>query len=154
MTYPARSVGPRHIPEALTMALITWNEEYITGITSIDDQHRQLVDMVNKFEEASRRGQGSRVMSEILNDLVGYTQEHFAHEEAMMAESGFPATSQHIAQHRQLLQKVERFQYEFENEGRRVTTEVRDLLRYWISSHILQDDMIFAEHVKKALVVS
>ena len=36
------------------------------------DQHRHLVDLVNKFEEASRRGRGSRVMSEILNDLVGY----------------------------------------------------------------------------------
>lgn len=136
------------------MAFITWTEEYITGIESIDEQHRQLVDLVNKFEEASRRGRGSRVMSDILNDLVGYTQEHFSHEESIMAESGFPATDAHTARHRQLLQKVERFQYEFENEGKRVTGEVRELLRYWISSHILQDDMAYAEHVKKSLVVS
>jgi hemerythrin-like metal-binding protein len=134
--------------------MITWTEEFITGIESIDDQHRQLVDLVNKFEEASRKGRGSRVMSDILNDLVGYTQEHFAHEERIMAESGFPATREHTARHRQLLQKVERFQYEFEKEGKRVTGEVRDLLRYWISSHILQDDMAYAEHVKKSLVAS
>ena len=136
------------------MAFINWSEEFITGIASIDDQHRHLVDLVNKFEEASRRGRGSRVMADILNDLVGYTQEHFAHEERIMAESGFPATAQHTARHRQLLQKVERFQYEFEHEGRRVTAEVRDLLRYWINSHILQDDMAYAEHLKQSLVCS
>ena len=136
------------------MAFITWTEEYVTGIASIDDQHRHLVDLVNKFEEASRRGRGSRVMSDILNDLVGYTQEHFSHEERIMAESGFPATASHIALHRQLLQKVERFQHEFEHEGQRVTEEVRDLLRYWITTHILQDDMAYARHVQEALVTA
>jgi hemerythrin-like metal-binding protein len=93
-------------------------------------------------------------MSEILKDLVGYTQEHFAHEEKVMAESGFPGTKQHMARHRQLLQKVERFQYEFETEGRRVTADVRDLLRYWVRSHILQDDMAYAAHLKGELVTS
>ena len=41
------------------MAFINWSEEFTTGIESIDDQHRHLVDLVNKFEEASRRGTGS-----------------------------------------------------------------------------------------------
>ena len=135
------------------MAFINWSEDFITGIDSIDEQHRHLVDLANKFEEASRRGRGSRIMSEILNDLVGYTQEHFAHEEKIMEDSGFPAAKQHLAQHRQLLQKVERFQYDFENDDRRVTSEVRELLRYWVRSHILQDDMAYVEHVKQAQIL-
>ena len=135
------------------MAFINWSEDFITGIDSIDEQHRHLVDLANKFEEASRRGRGSRIMSEILNDLVGYTQEHFAHEEKIMEDSGFPAAKKHMAQHRQLLQKVERFQYDFENDGRRVTTDVRELLRYWVRSHILQDDMAYVEHVKQAQIL-
>ena len=71
-----------------------------------------------------------------------------------MAESGFPGTRQHMARHRQLMQKVERFQFEFETEGRRVTTEVRELLRYWVRSHILQDDMAYADHLKGERVTS
>lgn len=134
------------------MACINWSEEFITGIESIDDQHRHLVDLANKFEEASRRGKGSRVMSDILNDLAGYTQEHFAHEEKIMEESGFPGLAQHMARHRRLLQKVERFQFEFGTQGKRVTTEVREFLQYWIQSHILQEDMAFAAHLKKTRV--
>lgn len=132
------------------MSVIQWSEEFLTGIESIDNQHRHLVELVNKFEEASRRGRGSRIMSEILNDLLGYTQEHFAHEERLMVECGFPGLKSHVARHRQLLQKVERFQYDFDTEGRRVTTEVRDFLRYWVRSHILNDDMAYAKHLQQA----
>jgi len=31
------------------MAFINWSEEFTTGIESIDDQHRHLVDLANKF---------------------------------------------------------------------------------------------------------
>jgi len=136
------------------MAFINWTEEFATGIESIDEQHRHLVDLVNKFEEASRRGKGSRVMSEILKDLVGYTQEHFAHEEKIMEKCDFPGLKKHMARHRQLLQKVERYQFEFETEGHRVTSAVRHLLRYWVRSHILHEDMAYATHLKKALIPS
>ncbi len=136
------------------MAFINWTEEFTTGIESIDDQHSHLVDLVNKFEEAGRRGKGSRVMSEILNDLVGYTQEHFAHEEKIMKECGFPGLKNHMALHRQFLQKIERFQYEFASAGRRATTDVRELLGSWMHSHILQDDMAYAEHLERSRVGS
>lgn len=128
------------------MAFIRWSADYDTGIASIDEQHRQLVDLVNRFDEASRRGRGTRIMNEILNELIGYTQEHFAHEEKLMAEAGFPGLKKHQGRHRQLLQKVERLQFEFSRDGRRVTAEVRDLLEYWVKSHILNDDMAFSRH--------
>ena len=132
------------------MAFINWSEEFTTGIESIDDQHRHLLALINKFEEASRRGKGSRIMTDILNDLVGYTQEHFAHEEKIMKECGFPDLDKHMARHRGLLQKVERFQFEFGTQGRRVTAEVREFLRYWVRSHILHDDMAYATHLKES----
>ncbi len=136
------------------MALIQWKDEYNLGIESIDAQHKHLVEIVNKFDEAMRKGKGSRVMNEILNDLVGYTQEHFADEEKYMGEAGYPGLVKHQAQHRQLLQKVERFQFEFNQEGRRVTANVQEFLKYWLTSHILKDDKAYAEAMKKETVES
>ncbi len=126
------------------MALIKWTDDFNLGIESVDAQHRHLVEIVNKFDEAMCKGKGSRVMNEILNDLVGYTQEHFADEEKIMTEAGYEGLKRHQAQHRQLLQKVERFQYEFNTEHRRVTSTVQDFLKYWLTSHILKDDKAFA----------
>ena len=112
------------------MALIEWTDEFNLGIESVDAQHKHLVDIVNKFDEAMRKGKGSRMMGEILNDLVGYTTEHFSDEEKIMAEAEYEGLKKHQAQHRQLLQKVERFQFEFNEEGRRVTNDVQGFLKY------------------------
>jgi len=129
------------------MAFIDWSEEFTTGIPSIDEQHRHLLDLINKFEEADRRGRGSRIMSDILNDLAGYTQEHFAHEERIMEECGYPGLDEHTARHRRLLQKVERFQFDFGAHGGEITQEFREYLQHWVRTHILEHDMAYVAHL-------
>ena len=125
------------------MTPIEWSAQYETGDPVIDEQHRNLVEIVNKFEAASRKGKARRILDEILRDLVGYTQEHFTAEEAIMAEAGYDKLKLHKAQHRQLLQKVERFQFEFRS-GKRVSAKMHDFLQYWLMNHIRIDDMAFA----------
>lgn len=125
------------------MALIDWTDAFQVDNGPIDDQHRQLVAIVNKFDEAHSRGKGTRIMEEILNDLMGYTQEHFSFEEKMMAEAEYPQLKQHQCQHRQLIQKLERVQFDFTSQGKRVTKEMREFLKYWLTSHILKDDKAF-----------
>jgi len=131
------------------MAFIDWTDEFSCKIESIDAQHQQLVEITNKFAYGLQRGKGSRQMNEILNELVGYTQEHFIFEEKLMEEAGYPKLKQHQSQHRQLIQKIERFQYDFENGGKRITLEVREFLKYWLTSHILKDDKAYVPIVKK-----
>ena len=135
------------------MAFISWSDEYDTGIASIDEQHRRLVEIVNRFDDASRRGKGTRVMGDILTDLIGYTQEHFAHEESLMAAAGYGNLRKHQTLHRQLLQKVERYQYDFA-QGKRITAEIRELLRYWVESHLLDEDQDFAATCREAMAES
>jgi hemerythrin len=127
------------------MALIDWTDEYSVDNGPIDEQHRQLVEIVNKFDEAQKRGKGTRIMNEILNDLMGYTQEHFAFEENLLAEAGYPALKQHQSKHRQLIQKLEKIQYDFTQNGKRVTKEMGDILKYWLTDHILKDDKAYVD---------
>jgi hemerythrin len=126
-----------------SMAHIEWKEEYATGVAIIDDQHRHLVEIIDKFHDALQRGKGSRQMNEILKDLIGYTQEHFETEERLLAEAGYEQLKLHQSQHRQLLQKVERFQFEFNATGRRITGEMQEFLAYWLVTHILRDDLSY-----------
>ncbi|MBK7670062.1 MAG: bacteriohemerythrin [bacterium] len=126
------------------MANIEWKTEYETGVPLIDEQHRHLVEIINKFEDALQRGKGSRQMNEIIKDLIGYTQEHFATEERLMAEAGYEHLKLHQSQHRQLMQKVERFQFEFNGAGKRITAEMHEFLAYWLVTHILRDDKAYS----------
>lgn len=134
------------------MALIDWTNEFSVGIPSLDEQHRNLVDIINKFEEARRRGKGTKIMRQILNEIIGYTQEHFAFEEELLEESDYPDRKLHQSQHRQLLQKVERLQHDYLHEGRRITAETGEFLNYWLTSHILQHDKNYSEHLQKTSV--
>lgn len=126
------------------MALIEWSEELSVGVPALDEQHKHLVEIINRFEDARRRGKGSRIMEEIMNDLFGYTQEHFAFEEKWMKEAGYEKLAQHQSQHRQLLQKIERLQFEYSQAGRRITAEVSELFKYWLTSHILGNDKAYS----------
>lgn len=125
------------------MARIEWKKEFETGVALVDEQHRNLVEIINRFEDALQKGKGSRQANEILNELMGYTQEHFATEERLMAEAGYPQLKLHQSQHRQLLQKVERFQFDFNGAGRRITAELHEFLGYWLLTHIQRDDRAF-----------
>ena len=129
------------------MALIDWTDEFKTGIESVDNQHRKLVEIVNKFDEAAKKGKGSRIMNEILNDLIGYTTEHFSDEERLLEDAGYAKLKQHKSQHRQLLQKVERLQFEFDQQGKRITAEVREFLKYWLINHILKEDKAYVSAI-------
>ncbi len=126
------------------MALINWSSDYELGIEAVDAQHKHLVEILNKFDEAMHHGKGSRVMNEILGELIHYTEEHFSAEEKFMADSDYVGLKKHRAQHRQLLQKVERFQFDFNQSGRRVTSDVQEFLKYWLTSHILKEDKAYA----------
>ena len=127
------------------MAAIAWNDEFTVGVKSIDDQHRHLFEVVNTLDEAIEKHRGQRVMDEVLRELVGYTQEHFAFEEKLMAEAGYPDLAAHQAKHRQIIQKIERFEYELNVEGYRISREVRDFLQHWLMTHIAEEDKAYME---------
>ena len=129
------------------MAFIDWTDEFQTGIQSIDDQHRVLVEIVNKFDENAKKGKGSRIMGEILNELIQYTAQHFSHEEGLLEEAEYPKLKQHRSQHRQLLERVEKLQYDHNTQGKRITKDVRDFLKFWLVGHILKEDRAYADYL-------
>lgn len=134
------------------MDFIDWDTEFECGIESIDKQHKHLIEIINKFVKGLHQGTGNRQMTEVLNDLIGYTQEHFRFEEKMIEEAGYEGFKQHQAMHRQLIQDIERFQYNYEVDGQRVIQDVTNFLQYWISSHILKNDKAYVSAVEKQTV--
>lgn len=127
------------------MAEVVWSEKLCIGIQQVDDEHQRLVMVLNQLDEAMRTGKGTRVMSEILAQLVTYTQEHFNSEEELMQECEYTNIKLHQAQHRQLVEKVVKFQEKFDKSGKRITREMMEFLPYWLKNHILVDDLEFAK---------
>jgi hemerythrin-like metal-binding protein len=126
--------------------LIVWNDELVTGVTEIDEQHRILVNSIN---EANTRLNNEQVNKEILEkitqDLLSYALYHFETEEGLMQKYSY-ADSQnedaefHQRQHREFSSTVVSVR-EGIKAGKLISRE--DLLTFlngWLIKHILNTD--------------
>ncbi len=127
------------------MPFVEWSNELSVGISEVDKEHQKLVAILNQLDEAMKTGKGTRVMGEILDQLVEYTVVHFESEEKFMVASEYPGLALHQTQHRQLVEKVEKLRVKFVASGKRITREMMDFLKYWLTNHILVDDKAFGE---------
>lgn len=83
---------------------LTWNDHHHNiGIRSIDEQHRQMVALVNALNDAIAHNRHWEEVKAKLEELLHFTATHFAHEENLMRDHGFPHLKQHEAEHQALL---------------------------------------------------
>ena len=118
------------------MSLITWNDSFSVNVRKIDQQHQQLIVMLNELHDAMKAGHGKDVLGKILTGLIGYTTTHFKEEERCFAQFEYPDTVQHKREHTAFIQKVSEFKSEFEQGRLTVSIEVLFFLRDWLEKHI------------------
>jgi hemerythrin-like metal-binding protein len=129
------------------MALMTWGAMLQLGYGDIDDQHKKLVELVNSLDDAMRAGKSREVLGGVLDELIKYTQFHFAFEEKLMDQYNISTTAAHKAEHQQLISDVATFQTKFESGSASVSTELMSFLRTWLSDHILKTDKALAKEL-------
>lgn len=68
------------------MDAFNWDSCYVTGLTSVDEQHRRLVEMINRFGEAVTSPQGTdpATVQQLLVELSHYAELHFRDEQRQM----------------------------------------------------------------------
>lgn len=61
-----------------------------TGNAIIDNEHRELLNAVNKLLDACSAGNGRAQMAEIVKFLNDYVERHFSHEEQLQKQNEYP----------------------------------------------------------------
>ena len=131
------------------MGLIVWKRSYETGINKIDMQHRQLVGMINELFDGMKENRGQRALEHVLDQLLGYAQKHFTDEERIMREHHYPELEHHALEHLKLSSQVLELKDRHRNGERISTPEVFSFLQHWLQDHILREDKLFVEEIKK-----
>jgi len=131
------------------MQTFVWSERFETGLETVDQQHRHLVDLINQV--GSMVIEGSRddaAVANILGELGNYAKYHFAEEERLMAERGVaaPHVAQHQLQHRQFIDQVGQMWATRSTLGKPVEV-LGNFLSSWLSFHILQEDQAMAKQI-------
>lgn len=128
------------------MPLIEWSPELSVGIASIDEQHKKLVNMINALNDAMLLGESSELLGKIFTGLAAYTQKHFAYEENMFAEYGYPDTQEHKRQHNELIEQVIELKDNFmKNPQGTISEDLMLFLKRWLTNHIMRTDKDYTE---------
>ena len=127
------------------MALIQWQEGLSVGITSIDDQHKKLINMINSLNDSIKQGNGKSVTGQVLEDLVVYTTEHFAYEEELFAKYGYAGTEEHVKKHHALLNTVGELKSKYDVGDVEISDETMAFLKSWLTKHIMGTDQTYSE---------
>jgi hemerythrin-like metal-binding protein len=132
---------------------LAWTEEYATGIKDIDEDHKKLLNLINNLQAAVLCNTGETFERYNLEQLVAYTQFHFAREEKLMEELDYINYEAHKGQHDQMILKVKGFVRQYDKLGRDALKDVPNYLRLWLVQHINHTDKQYVSFFKEKGVV-
>lgn len=121
-------------------ALIEWNSVFYTEHQVIDQQHQQMIRLLNALHGCLENTGNSHDLSEQLEALCNFTMEHFATEEQVMAKMGYPHLERHKAQHELLAAKARELNQSCLNGQQPLCCDVTEQLREWMLDHFLGED--------------
>lgn len=114
----------------------TWIEEYSVGVKRFDDQHKELINIIDKLAESINRQVFHGSLDKILEEVVDYAKYHFRTEEEYFEKYHYPEKEEHIKEHRSFSKKIGKMQEQFKKDEMKYTFELIDYLEDWLVSHL------------------
>lgn len=130
------------------MPLIDWKDEYSVQVAEIDDQHKELIRMINELHQAMADRKAKKVVGDIIEGLIDYTKTHFAAEEKYFQEFGYEQAEEHIRQHREFVKKVGDFKEKFDQGQLMLSIDIINFLKNWLINHINGSDQQYVDLFK------
>ncbi len=127
-----------------TIEVFPWNENFNTGITDIDEQHKVLVKLINQLAGHLGNESDLDLLDKTFAELAEYAVYHFQSEERIW-EKYFPTDSSlkaHKETHASFITLVLDLKAEEATKPiNEVIEDVLSFLTHWLAHHILDSDM-------------
>lgn len=128
-----------------------WDDHFITGLVSVDKQHRHLVDVINQFGELLVQPEGAAFadIERVFGELAAYAQYHFTEEESLMDAAGIDPRHlvNHRHEHADFLHEVTLMHADVSPENPDRAKPLLKFLIYWLAYHILGSDQSMAKQI-------
>jgi hemerythrin len=127
---------------------ITWNLRHDTGIRIIEEQHEELLDVVDRLRRMIEEGAARDSVETLLGDLLACSERHFATEETYMSRFGYPDFPQHVSEHALMLTSLQELQAGFQESHQPLSMLVSTFMVGWLKHHISDGDLGFVTFLK------
>ncbi|MDD2884127.1 MAG: bacteriohemerythrin [Dechloromonas sp.] len=141
-----------HSETAETFEVFPWNKNLETGIEIIDEQHRQLVILLNRLAAHLADKSCEVTLQGVFQELAAYVDYHFQTEEQIWAAHfvGDPWFAAHQHMHHGFVHQVSSWQRAGDNNKSldEIISDLLGFLTHWLAYHILDSDRRMAKVVQ------
>lgn len=130
---------------------LEWSARHSVNVKEIDEQHQHFIDMINGMIDALENDKVREVVDRTLHELIEYAVYHFATEEKLMEQAGYPGLGRQREEHAELLKKLDVLL-----EKRKTTADINDfyedLLDFmgsWLIAHLIYEDKQYTESLNE-----
>ncbi|MDD5758956.1 MAG: bacteriohemerythrin [Desulfobulbaceae bacterium] len=124
-----------------------WYDTYSVGVPEIDQQHKELVELVSHLQSKLSNGSVTQELGGALRFLVDYTKRHFADEEKFMASINYAELPHHKELHKKLINDVVLILLDIKKGKAVDPLAFIDFLTDWLINHIRYEDKKIAKSV-------
>jgi len=131
--------------------IFPWNANFESGIAIVDEQHKQLVHLLNKVAAHLAHQSEAITLNNVFDELAAYADYHFKTEEALW-EPCFHDDQWYLTHkqvHSSFMTEVVRLKgMEGEKSLDEVIEDILKFLTHWLAYHILDSDKRMAKTVQ------
>ncbi|MFO1127955.1 MAG: bacteriohemerythrin [Rhodospirillales bacterium] len=132
---PAPTDSPRSV-------VCCWREALSLGVPVIDQDHRRLIDLLNRLRLTGGGNDNEAAIGAVIVDLETHVQEHFQKEEMLMRLCGYPAYQEHCRMHRALTARVADFGARFRKDPAQFHRDaLSEFLVHCVMVHTAREDV-------------
>jgi hemerythrin len=122
------------------MSLIVWRDEFSVGVESVDHEHRELIELINKLDDAMQNDVQHDTVVSSLGEIYAQVASHFALEEKIMRDTHYSDFVAHKENHELLLDELLDTIDSVDDSGSYDRMALAEGLDQWFSDHFRTHD--------------
>ncbi len=122
------------------MSLLQWKPEYSVGVDSMDDEHREMIDLINDIYGKLESDPDADQIEQCLGDIFSTISMHFALEERLMRKSSYAEYQPHKDNHEELLDQIRDLMDDFDAAPASGAVQLEKHLSDWFAGHFATFD--------------
>ena len=128
-----------------------WTNDLSVNVEKFDNDHKKLIDYLNKLYDAMSQGHGQKIVPNMLVSLIQYSKDHFKREEDVLQKHNYPHFEEHKKQHEEFVKKLNDLYEQYNSGSLALSIPMVNFLVSWIQNHIQRTDKKYSDFLAKLL---
>ena len=125
--------------------LLEWSGDFVLGESTMDETHREFVDLLNRVGAASDDD-----LPVALDNFIAHTEAHFGQEDRWMQATAFPPLHCHQGEHANVLEIMREVRKRVADGEIHLGTVLAKAIAEWFPNHAATMDTMLAVFMKQS----